>query len=107
MKKDINKEEIIAEYLAGKSSYRKLEKRYGYNRTTINEWVMEYQGRGKKARRKQSRQLPDDEKSINVKELQAALRKEQLRNQVLEAMLDIGKEQYGIDLRKKTGTKRS
>jgi transposase-like protein len=105
--KDIDKEKVVAEYLSGKSSYRNLGKKYGLNRTTINEWVMEYQGRGKKARRKQSRQGPAEAKDMTVKELQAALRKEQLRNQVLEAMLDIGKEKLGIDLRKKPGTKQS
>jgi transposase-like protein len=107
MKEDIEREEIIAEYLAGKSSYRKLEKKYGYNRTTINEWVMEHQGRGKKARRNKLRRQPDEQQKINLKELQEVLRKEKLRNQVLEAMLDIGKERYGIDLRKKAGTKQS
>ena len=107
MKEDIDREEIIAEYLTGKSSYRKLEKKYGYNRTTINEWVMEHQGRGRKARRNKPRRQPTEEQKIELQELQEALRKEKLRNQVLEAMLDIGKEQYGIDLRKKTGTKRS
>jgi transposase-like protein len=103
MKEKANKEKIIAEYLSGKVSYRKLQKRYGFSRSTINEWVMEQEGRGKKQRRKKGR----TEGRENVRQLKKALQETELRNKVLNAMLDIGKEQYGIDLRKKPGTKRS
>ncbi|MBK9291968.1 MAG: hypothetical protein IPM52_10125 [Bacteroidetes bacterium] len=42
-----------------------------------------------------------------VKLLQHELRQARLYNKLLEALVDIGKEQYGIDLRKKHGTKQS
>jgi hypothetical protein len=48
------------------------------------------------------KELPED-----VRLLQDQLRMANLKNQLLEAMLDIGKEQYGLDLRKKSGTKPS
>lgn len=48
------------------------------------------------------KELPED-----VCLLQDQLRMANLKNQLLEAMLDIGKEQYGLDLRKKSGTKSS
>jgi hypothetical protein len=35
------------------------------------------------------------------------LRQARLYNKLLEALVDIGKEKYGIDLRKKNGTKQS
>jgi hypothetical protein len=42
-----------------------------------------------------------------VKELQEELRHARFYNKLLEALVDIGKEKYGIDLRKKNGTKQS
>ena len=39
--------------------------------------------------------------------MQEELQKARLHNLLLEELLDIGKEQYGIDLRKKTGAKQS
>jgi transposase-like protein len=103
----ISKEEIVAEYLAGGISFRQLESKYGTDHRRIHEWVLAYQGRGRNPKNitiehsKKSR-LPAD-----VKQLQAELRKAQLHNKLLEALIDIGQEQYGIDLRKKTGAKRS
>jgi hypothetical protein len=40
-----------------------------------------------------------------VQRLEAQLAEEQLRNQALNIMLDIGKEDYGVDLRKKLEAK--
>ena len=45
--------------------------------------------------------LPTD-----VKQLQAALRKAQLHNKLLNAIIDIAEDQLKIDIRKKSGTKR-
>ena len=39
-----NKEQIINEYLIGGISFRYLAKKYGISRSTINRWVLEYQG---------------------------------------------------------------
>ncbi len=45
MKKTIiEKEAIIAEYLTGETSYRKLGNRYGIDFRMIHSWVMKYQG---------------------------------------------------------------
>jgi|ERR1019366_1299333 transposase-like protein len=107
MKTKIDKEAIIIEYLSGGTSYRQLAKKYGCTRSTLNEWVMTYEGRGKNAKRKKKRHLSAKELGSDVKQLQQALRQAQLRNQVLETVLDIGKDRYGIDLLKKTGTKQS
>jgi len=46
------------------------------------------------------KEFPED-----VKQLQDQLRMANLKNQLLKAMPDIGKEQHGLDLRKKSGTK--
>lgn len=41
----------------------------------------------------------------NLKHLQEELRKTQLHNKLLNAMIDIAEEQLNIDIRKKSGTK--
>jgi transposase-like protein len=102
------KEKIIAEYLAGGVTYRDLQAKYGVDFRRIHHWVQEFTGnyQGHKPRKanvaKAGKDLPAD-----VKQLQDELRKAKLHNQLLEALLDIGKEKYGVDLRKKAGTKQS
>ena len=46
--KRVNKEAIIAEYLAGGISYRSLGEKYGIDFRIINYWVLKYQGKGRK-----------------------------------------------------------
>ena len=107
--KKIDKEEVILEYLAGGTSFRELGKKYAINFRKIHEWVQAYQGKGKpkynitiEVKQAGENPLPED-----VQQLQNELRKAQLHNKLLQTLIDIGKEKYGIDLLKKTGTKRS
>ena len=106
------KEKIIAEYLAGGISYRELQAKYGVDFRTIHGWVQQFRGRytnsNKPAKSKVSKPNQSTEPlPKEVKLLQAELRRLQLHNELLEAMIDIGKDQFGIDLRKKSGTKQS
>ena len=107
-KKVIEKEAIIAEYLTGENSYRKIGEKYGIDFRLIHSWVTKFQG--KPMRKKTSKQLvkkePEDQLSTDVKQLQQALRKAQLHNKLLNAIIDIAEEQLKIDIRKKSGTKR-
>jgi hypothetical protein len=50
---------------------------------------------------------PGKEMPTDVKELQEALYNAQLHISLLEAMIDISDEQYGTDIRKKSGTRQS
>lgn len=111
-RQNITKEAIIAEYLAGEISYRKLQAKYGYDFRTIHQWVLAFQG--KKRVRKvavkipQTALLPEQEPlPVEVKQLQTELRKSKLENKLLNAMIDIAEEQLGIGIRKKSGAKRS
>jgi transposase-like protein len=105
------KEEIIAEYLTGNISYRALEKKYGVPSRSICDWVLKYQGRLPSWREKEKRRKEkltgkqEVELSNEVKVLQKALRKSQLKNELLEEMLKLSEEHTGIELRKKFGTK--
>lgn len=101
------KEAIIADYLKGDVTYRELEKRYGIDFRIIHSWVMYSNGKKQPSSSKlktedtEAKTLPTD-----VKTLQAELRKAQLHNKLLNAIIDIAEEQLKIDIRKKSGTKR-
>jgi len=105
--KEINREEIIAEYLTGNISYRTLGEKYGVLSRSICDWVMKYQGHlpswseKEKCRKEKATGKKEKKLSNDVKVLQNALRKSEL----LEEMLKLSEEHTGIDLRKKFGTK--
>jgi len=108
-KKEINREEIIAEYLTGNISYRALGEKHGVPSRSICDWVMRYQGRllswKEKGRKEKATGKKEQELSNDVKILQKALRKSELKSELLEEMLRLSEEHTGIDLRKKFGTK--
>ncbi|MCP4550619.1 MAG: hypothetical protein GY834_00950 [Bacteroidetes bacterium] len=111
-KENISKEAIVAEYLIGSISYRGLETRYGIPSRTICDWVLDFQGRKPSWKDKKRRNLeikgkePEPELPKYVKLLQAALRKSQLKSELLEKILKLSEEYTGEDLRKKFGAKR-
>ena len=106
-KKVIEKEAIIAEYLTGNLSYRKIGMKYGIDFRLVHSWVMNYQGKKRKHTPKPKEQKVEEAPLSNeVKQLQQELRKAQLHNKLLNAMIDIAEEQLKIDIRKKSGTKR-
>lgn len=105
--KGIEKEAIIAEYLVGETTYRKLGNKYGIDFRVIHSWVMKYQGKTQKPSILPKPQAVEDTPlPTDVKQLQAELRKAQLHNKLLNAMIDIAEDQLKIDIRKKSGTKR-
>lgn len=101
-------ESIIAEYLLGDTTYRKLGAKYGVDFRVIHHWVTRFQGKPvKKAKPKikLNDDLPQEELPTDVKQLQEELRKAKLHNKLLNAMIDIAEDQLKIDIRKKSGTK--
>ena len=106
-KKVIEKEAIIAEYLTGENSYRKLGNKYGIDFRLIHSWVMKYEGKKRKPSPKQKAEDADEMAlPTDIKKLQVELRKAQLHNKLLNAIIDIAEDQLKIDIRKKSGTKR-
>ena len=105
--KTINeKEAIIAEYLTRKTSYRKLGAKYGIDFRMIHSWVMEYQGTNQKANRTSLKKAAVETPiTTDVNELQKEVRRLQLHNKLLNAIIDVAEEQLKIDIRKKSGTK--
>src|ERR1700712_1070166 len=95
------KQSIINEYLLGDKTYRELAKEHGVSRTTINHWVMEFEGR-EQAKRTPGKALPlpamqaeENKEKLpkEVQELQRLLERERLRNKLLTAMIDIAEEE--------------
>lgn len=110
MDKQITKEAIIAEYLAGGTSLRKLSAKYGIKHQAIHWWVQSYQGRRKQkieVNHFRGRPKKDQPSESDVKKLQQELVKAQLHNKLLNAMIDIAEEQLGVPIRKKSGAKQS
>lgn len=102
-----NREAIIAEYLTGDYSYRQLGAKHGLDFRKIHYWVSNYKGKIKPKKKGVSKQEPDQASSLELKRLEAELRKAKLHNEVLEEMLKLSEQLTGIELRKKFGTKQS
>ena len=108
-KTSLEKEAIIAEYLTGGITFRKLGLKHGVDFRTLHSWVNLFRtGSLKKAKSKTSKQSEqkDETLSSDVKQLQEELRKSKLYNELLNTMIDIAEDQLKIDIRKKSGTKR-
>lgn len=97
---------IIVDYLSSGATLCEMEKKYGHSAATVGAWVEQYkdlpdiQENVRKARENAAPPKGEKAQSQDVKELQEKLRLANLKTELLEAILDIGKEQYGIDLRK-------
>ncbi|MDQ3843015.1 MAG: hypothetical protein M3342_03240 [Bacteroidota bacterium] len=107
----LNKESIIAEYLAGGITYRKLGEKHGVDFRLINYWVLSYQGKKAKNKKGSSKAAPskgaEDPLPCEVKQLQQELHKAKLQNTLLNTMIDLAEEQLQISIRKKSGTRQS
>lgn len=102
--------EVVAEYLAGGTTYRELERRYGIGVTTARQWVKEHKsGKGpdQEAIDRVAGVLETREASMpeDVGRLKRELREARLHAKLLEAMIDIAEEQMGVVIRKKPGAK--
>lgn len=103
------KEAIIAEYLMGEITFRKLAEKHKVDYRIIHSWVRKFRGISlKKAKsiKKKNQKIQEESLPTDVKQLQEALRKAELHNKLLNAIIDIAEDQLKIDIRKKSGTKR-
>ena len=117
-------EQAVKEYLLEGIPYRALAKKYGVSRSTINKWVLVYQGihdlprsnqqisydlqqktLGKKSKQPIPAHQSELEKKIELLEKQ--LEWEKLRSLALDTMINVAERELQIDIRKKPGTKQS
>jgi transposase-like protein len=90
------REGIVSEYLTGKTTYRELSEKYGYSLGTIHRWV-------KEAVRKRPVRKGEDDPEEEIKRLRAELKRSDLYNKLLNAMIDIAEGDLGVTIRKKRG----
>jgi hypothetical protein len=86
-------------------SIRSLGNKYGMSRSRIHRMVLKGKGELKSIvvkQKKELEELPDD-----VAMLKAMLRKEQLKNELLNNVIEVASKELGIDIRKKRGTRQS
>jgi transposase-like protein len=117
-------QQAVKEYLLHGVSYRALAQKYGVSRSTINKWVLVYQGihniprshkqisydlqqktLGKKSKQPILQDQNELERKIALLEKQ--LEWEKLKSQTLDTMITIAERELNIDIRKKHGTKQS
>ena len=83
-------EAIIAEYLLGATTYRKLGSKYGIDFRAIHQWVTRFQGKPmrKIKPKNKTEDIPKEELPTDVKQLREELRKAKLHNKLLNAMAE-------------------
>lgn len=115
-KREKRKKELVAEYVSGELSYREMEERYGVSSSTLQRWVktsggekIESGGAARGRPGSEDRAGEDragEDMASEVKRLRGELRKAELHNKLLNAMIDIAEEQFEIPIRKKHGARR-
>ena len=117
--------QLLKEYYESGSSMYKISKKYGVDDATFYRWVRSFESKGLSlpselnelenqvymARKRFIERQPSSEMTElerlrdENQRLRKALSYSELRNEALNEVLNIGREQYGIDLLKKAGAK--
>ncbi len=113
------REQVIREYLAGGTSYQKLQEKYKISRTVICKWVLVHQavhnlppsknqhtytadGMKRTSKKDASKDPSVTALQEQIRTLQKQLELEKLRSEALDTMIDIAEEQLNISIRKKS-----
>lgn len=103
--------QVALEYLEGNKTLQQLSEAYGIPHQSISRWARDY---AKDLSKKKDRILIDmtneEQKQYEaLKQQSEALKKElefaQMKTKAMEIIMDLAKEEYGIDLRKNSGAK--
>lgn len=110
------KHQVVLEVLSGKITKEEARKRYNIGgKTTILDWMRQYAGIKMRSAGCDPipilRDMKDDqtrsELEEKVKQLEAKLEYAELKGRAYQIMVEIAKEQYDLDLEKKSGAKQS
>ncbi len=96
--------QIIRDHQVLGMSCRTLGKKYGISHTRIYRMIKSNQ---KKQPGQKPEGLPEEAMPDDIKSLKEALRKERLKTELLNAVIDIASKELGVDIRKKSGTRQS
>ncbi len=105
------KKEIVSLFESGKYSVKQLESLYGVVNSTIYKWIYKFSTFNEKGIRviemKQSSSLKLKELTQKVKDLERIVGQKQIKIDYLEKMIDIAKDEFDIDIKKKYNTPQS
>jgi transposase len=105
------KKEIVSLFESGKYSVLQLEKLYGVVNSTVYKWIYKFSTFNEKGTRvvemKQSSSLKLKELAKKVKDLERIVGQKQIKIDYLEKMIDIAKDEFDIDIKKKQNTSQS
>lgn len=115
---------VLKDYYESGASYYQIGRKYNVGIANVITWEKKYMNKcvplpsdiqelekqvfmAKKARDSRPQQIMSEEEKLREENarLRKALEYSELRNEALNEVLKIGKEQYGIDLLKKAGAK--
>ena len=102
------KKTCVKEYETGQFSVRELSKLYQIKPVIIYRWIHKYSAYNKRRIKvvemadSSKQKLKDLQKRID--ELERVVGQKQLNIDFLEKMIEIAKEQYGVDIKKNSGT---
>ena len=105
------KRQVILEYRDGGYTQPELAAKYGVTTKIINHWIYRYGSQvGQREKVIFSPMTAEEQKQYDaLKQEHEALKKElefaQMKARAMEIMMDLAKEEYGIDLRKNSGAK--
>lgn len=98
---------IIREIESGFLSKSEAARKYNiHGSSTINYWIAKFR-ESSKPTKLDYKKLTQEELIKKVKKLERELEDEQLRSEGYSKMIDIAEEQLNIEIRKKSGAKRS
>lgn len=99
----------VREVERGTATVREVSKAYGVSETAVYNWMYQYSTQHKKGVRQVVEAKSATQKVLRLKEelkeLHAMLGEKQLRIEFLEKLIELASEQYGIELKKSTGTR--
>ncbi len=102
------KKELVNSFESGNFSVSQLEKLYGIHASVIYSWIYKFSIFNEKGVRvvemKQSSSLKLEELSKKVKDLERIVGQKQIKIDYLEKMIDISKDEFDIDIKKKHNT---
>lgn len=105
------KKDLVALFENGKFSISQLEKLYGVNNVSIYNWIYKFSIFNEKGVRvvemKQSSSLKLKEMTQKIKDLERIVGQKQIKIDYLEKMIDIAKDEFDIDIKKKHNTSQS
>lgn len=96
----LKEEKVVNDHMIGGLSFRTLALKYGISCTQAHRIV--------KSQKPIYPEKPtEDELPDDVAKLKAMLRRERLKNELLNNIIDIADKELGTNIRKKSGTRRS